>query len=381
MSNRLMTKDSNKLMTTSEIEDFVAKYKDTVNIGRTILELVEDGEIPELKWGVESHEGKVSDSMFGGVLQVPLIGTPVRLMYRTNRVSSHDRSRGAIPFKDQVLGIDHHLMREVVRNILGTSQIDIPGLAPTSTVIVAENLEPLLYENVIRSHMAESSTDTSLYQVWKNNNWQRRKVDGKFPKTYGGHVFTQEMIDALEPNCELPYVMDTPSTKEKNDRTVSPDELIKMGVVTQQQYVSTRNKSFVAYGAVNQVLISLGYLMADTKTEHGINSRGEIVSMDELYTMESSRRWRIDPKTGLLLMEKGKPKSFSKQFVRDMEFDENGMLSDDQEIAVAVRFIEGIQFLTGKRFNPDLRQRDERIIASTYKILNHLGITDNRRYE
>ena len=109
-------------------------------------------------------EGKVSDSVIGEDLFTSG-GLPLRLMFRNNRISTHDVNRGAIPFKDQVLAFNHAHMLQLVRPILGSSQFEIPGLK-SSTVIPAENLKLIMLENVLRLYNAESSTSTSLYQHW-----------------------------------------------------------------------------------------------------------------------------------------------------------------------------------------------------------------------
>jgi phosphoribosylaminoimidazole-succinocarboxamide synthase len=62
-----------------------------------------------------------------------------------------------------------------------------------------------------------------------------------------------------------------------------------------------------------------------------------------------------------------------------MKFDsKTGLLSPEQEVEIAVRYIETIQHISGKRFEPDLRPRDERIVESTNLILKHLGLKSNR---
>jgi phosphoribosylaminoimidazole-succinocarboxamide synthase len=54
--------------------------------------------------------------------------------------------------------------------------------------------------------MAESSTSTSLYQHW---------LSGE--REFCGH----KLPNNLSPNGKLPYLMDTPSTKAKNDESVT----------------------------------------------------------------------------------------------------------------------------------------------------------------
>ncbi|NNM28929.1 MAG: phosphoribosylaminoimidazolesuccinocarboxamide synthase [Akkermansiaceae bacterium] len=349
------------MLNEEEIRDLVAAHGAAVNEGRPIRQLIDDGEIPRLK-GCTVLEGKVSDSVFGEALQTSS-GKPVRLMFRNNRISTHDVNRGAIPFKDQVLAVNHDHMLRLVKDVLGSSQFDVDGLAPVSTVIPAENLNLVMLENVLRLYMAESSTSTSLYQ-----HWLTAKENGQDVMNYAGHELT---VAALEPNGRLPYLMDTPSTKEKVDRTIDAGYLIENGICTAGQYAQIRNSSLMAFGMVSQYLAQKGMVLVDTKTEHGINADGWIVAADELYTMDSSRFWRIDD-DGNLLTRDGKPVSFSKEFARGMVKEKDQQFSPDQANEIAVRYIQGLQHLTGEAFAPDLRPRDQRIIESTNLILDAL---------
>ena len=71
-------------------------------------------------------------------------GKPIRLMFRNNRISTHDVNRGAIPFKDQVLAFNHDHMLQLVQHVLGSSQFSVDELKPSSTVIPAENLNLIM---------------------------------------------------------------------------------------------------------------------------------------------------------------------------------------------------------------------------------------------
>ena len=344
-----------------EIRELVTTYGNEVNSGRPIKGLIEDGELPRLS-GCTVLEGKVSDSVFGDNLKTTR-GKPIRLMFRNNRISTHDVNRGAIPFKDQVLAFNHDHMHRLVKPVLESSQFEVDGLLPSSTVIPAENLNLLRVENVLRLYMAESSTSTSLYQ-----HWLAAKEKGQSTMNYAGH---QLDVTTLEPNDLLPYLMDTPSTKEEVDHTIDVEYLIQDGVCTKGQYAQIRNASLMAFGIVTQYLAQRGMVLVDTKTEHGINADGKIVSADELYTMDSSRFWKLD-EDGSLLTRNGKPVSFSKEFARGMVKEQGQQFSEEQSNEIAVRYIQGLQHLTGETFDPDLRPRDQRIIDSTNLILDSL---------
>ncbi len=344
-----------------QIRELVAEYGDTVNEGRSIKRLIEDGEVPRLKDCI-IVEGKVSDSVYGSTLQTRQ-GKPLRLMFRNNRISTHDVNRGAIPFKDQVLAFNHDHMLKLVRNILGTSQFDVPNLQASSTVIPAENLKLILLENVLRLYNAESSTSTSLYQ-----HWLVAKNGGLAVMSYAGHEIN---VNDLSPNGRLPYLMDTPSTKASEDKTTDANSLVAAGVCTSEQYAQIRNSSIMAFGAVSQYLLDRGMVLVDTKTEHGINTAGQVVAADELYTMDSSRYWRLDD-NGELLTKNGKPVSFSKEFARSMVKEKDEQFSAQKASEIAMRYIAGLQHLTGREFVPDLRPRDERIVQSTNLVLDYL---------
>lgn len=349
------------MLNETDIRELVASHGAVVNEGRPIRQLIADGEIPRLQ-GCTVLEGKVSDSVFGDSL-VSSEGKPIRLMFRNNRISTHDVNRGAIPFKDQVLAFNHDHMLNLVRDVLGTSQFQVDGLLPSSTVIPAENLQLVKLENVLRMYMAESSTSTSLYQ-----HWLAAKEAGETVLNYAGH---QLDVNALEPNGVLPYLMDTPSTKDEVDETIDAQYLFDNGICSTGQYAQIRNSSLMAFGMVSQYLVERGMVLVDTKTEHGINAAGAIVSADELYTMDSSRFWRLGD-DGKLLTRDGKPVSFSKEFARGMVKEKDQQFTEEQANEIAVRYILGLQHLTGVAFDPDLRPRDQRIVESTNLILDSL---------
>ena len=349
------------MLNEEQIRKLVTSHGADVNQGRPIRQLISDGELPRLN-GCTVLEGKVSDSVFGDPLKTSS-GKAIRLMFRNNRISTHDVNRGAIPFKDQVLAFNHDHMHRLVKPVLGSSQFEVKGLSPASTVIPAENLNLLKVENVLRLYMAESSTSTSLYQ-----HWLAAKEAGQATMNYAGHHLD---VTALEPNGLLPYLMDTPSTKEAVDRTTDAGYLIEEGVCTADQYTEIRNASLMAFGIVTQYLSRRGMVLVDTKTEHGINADGQIVSADELYTMDSSRFWAMNEDGSLKTID-GKPVSFSKEFARGMVKEKGQQFTDDQANEIAVRYIQGLQHLTGVTFEPDLRSRDQRIIESTNMILDAL---------
>ena len=128
---------------------------------------------------------------------------------------------------------------------------------------------------------------------------------------------------------------------------------------------------------MSEFLRQRGLIAVDTKTEHGINRRGEIVSQDEIWTMDSSRFWLLeDYNSQLEMLRKGKikeldPKSYSKEFARGFSKGKDGY-NDEQRMQIAVRYIEGIQHLLGVRFEPDTRLTEERIVSGLETVVQRL---------
>ena len=366
-------------LTGDEAKEIVETYMGREDRTYSTQEVIDSGVVPRLN-GFRVKPGKVSDSIFGGrfsytdkstVQRVeyenpPLEttdGTPLRIMIRTQRISTHDINRGEIPFKDQILATNHNYMRRMLSGAIGTSQFEVQGLADNSIVVVAENLTQVPFENVLRAYMAKSSTSTSLYQNFI-----------KGGRDFCGHVLPDNLII----NGPLPYVMDTPSTKsEEHDESVSPEKLFETGVCTPQQYAQIRNSSVFAFGMISQFLGEKGLIAVDTKTEHGINRKGEIVSQDEIWTMDSSRFWLSEDyndqmkKLTIGEIKELDPRSYSKEFARGFSKGDQGY-TDEQRMQIAVRYIEGIQHLLGTRFEPDMRSNEERVVSGIESIVNQL---------
>ena len=367
------------ILSKSEITGMVESYMDKAGGGKvsSTQEILDSGAIPRLK-GYTVRPGKVSDSIYGGRVNYakdgtvvdtvnPELntedGTPLRIMVRTARISTHDINRGVIPFKDQILAVNHNYIRRLVGSVIGTSQLEVDGLKDSAVVIAAENLKQVSFENVLRAYMAKSSTSTSLYQCFM-----------KGGRDFCGHTLPDDLIT----NGKLPYVMDTPSTKsDEHDESLPAQELIERGIVGAEQYSEIRNNSLVSFGMVSQFLKEKGLIFVDTKLEHGINSKGKIVSQDEIFTMDSSRFWLLeDYESQLAALENGEitelaPKSYSKEFARGFSKGEEGY-TEEQQAQIAMRYIDGIQHLLGMRFSPDLDSRDDRVIKGLETVVGSL---------
>ncbi|MBU0535485.1 MAG: phosphoribosylaminoimidazolesuccinocarboxamide synthase, partial [Nanoarchaeota archaeon] len=154
--------------------------------------------------------------------------------------------------------------------------------------------------------------------------------------------------------------------------------LFEHSICSREEYAQIRNASMMAFGIISEYARQKGLIFVDTKTEHGITRDRKIVSADELYTLDSSRWWLLsDYEEQMKLLSEGeidqlKPKSYSKEFARQFSKGDQGY-TDEQRLEIAVRYIIGIQHLLGKRFEPDMRPRDERVVSGLETVVERLA--------
>jgi phosphoribosylaminoimidazole-succinocarboxamide synthase len=387
------------MLTETQARELVDTCIENEQVPPSTQDILDSGRIRRIK-GYHVKPGKVSDCIHGGkgsylnkatgetveYENPPLHtedGIPLYIPVRTQRISTHDKNRGSIPFKEQILALNHYIMQRKLQDALGNSQFNV-GLEPTSVVIAAEQLEQISYEHVVRAFMAKTDTTTSLYQHW---------LQGKT------EFCGRSMPENLVPNGRLPFPWVTPSTKSDiGDESVSPAYLFEQGIVSPEDFEHICNSTLYALGIVSEFIAGPGLITVDTKTEHGRNHRGEIVVQDEIWTMDSSRFWLAEDyeyQLGLLdggmedelvaylakmqpgLDEKdyvvnGKvivvPRSFSKEFARGYSQGNQGY-TDEQRAEIAVRYIMGIQHLLDMPFQPDMRPWEERAVEGLEEVV------------
>ncbi|MBL8999065.1 MAG: phosphoribosylaminoimidazolesuccinocarboxamide synthase, partial [Gemmatimonadetes bacterium] len=113
--------------------------------------------------------------------------------------------------------------------------------------------------------------------------------------------------------CErLPEPIFTPATKAEqgHDENVTFESAsARVGAGLMERL---RTMSLAIYAAAAGHARERGIIIADTKFEFGLDSRGEPVLIDEALTPDSSRFWPVDR------YEPGRPQaSFDKQFLRE----------------------------------------------------------------
>jgi len=354
-----------ELLTQNEIEALVGKNLDNVvgqevidniveteKISETEKRVTECSDIPELE-GSFYYQGKVRANFYGGKLATK-DNLPLRVLVTTGNISTHDKVRGVIPFKDQITSELSNFMFELISDTLPNSQIVASGI-----VAVSEQCSPIDFEMVLRRYMAKSSTETSLYHHYANLG-EREFCSHKLP-------------EGLVANGRLPFLIDTPSTKARDsghDISVPPQYLFDNGIVSSEDYELIKNATMNAFVRAEEFLITKGIILVDTKFELGRGKNGKIEYTDEALTLDASRYWlALDYDEKFLKGED--PTSYSKELARGLG-KPGEPFTDEHRFKIACRYIETYQLLTGKKFEPDTRDARQKIIEDTNNCLEQV---------
>jgi len=157
--------------------------------------------------------------------------------------------------------------------------------------VVVKKLRPLPIEAVVRGYIIGSG--------WKD-----------YQKT--GKVCGIELPKGLQQAQKLPEPIFTPATKAEtgHDENISFEQAAKL--VGQANAEKVRDISIRLYKEASEYAAKKGIIIADTKFEFGLDSKNQIVLIDEVLTADSSRFWPADSyQVGM------SPPSFDKQYVRD----------------------------------------------------------------
>ncbi|MGE4160042.1 MAG: phosphoribosylaminoimidazolesuccinocarboxamide synthase [Planctomycetota bacterium] len=152
---------------------------------------------------------------------------------------------------------------------------------------------------------------------------------------------------------KLPEPLFTPSTKAEKGH----DENISFGqvedLVGKEKAAKLRDLSLKIYNEGAEYARSRGIIIADTKFEWGEDEKGNLVLIDEVLTMDSSRFWPLAD------YAKGREQnSFDKQIVRNHletlswnKTPPGPMLPDDVIRKTQEKYLEGYRLLTGRSLN------------------------------
>lgn len=287
------------------------------------------------------QEGKVRDGYVRG---------DARWLVATDRISAFDRVLGTIPWKGQVLTRLSARWFEWTKHVVPSHFVRVADPCVTECVDVV----PLLVEMVVRAY-ATGNTSTSLWTHYERGE-----------RTFCGHA----LPDGLRKHEKLPKPILTPSTKApkgEHDVSGSREDILRTGLVREDDFDVAADMSMKLFADGETRARERGVLLVDTKYEFGKTKDGRIVVIDEIHTPDCSRFWLKDSYAARFAAGE-EPERFDKDVLR-VELARRGYrgegvppsLDDDLRLAVARRYVEVFERLTGEEFVPDMTPPGERL--------------------
>jgi phosphoribosylaminoimidazole-succinocarboxamide synthase len=274
----------------------------------------------------------------GKVRDVYNINDDLMVMVATDRISAFDvvLPKG-IPYKGQVLN-------QIAAKFLDASSSIVPNwklATPDPMVTVGLKCEGFRVEMIIRGYLTGSA--------WREYKAGNRTLCG-IP-----------LPDGMKENEKFPTPIITPTTKadEGHDENISKEEIIRQGLVSQEDYEQMERYTRALFDLGTQIAAKQGLILVDTKYEFGKRD-GKVYLIDEVHTPDSSRYFYAEGYQ--TKFEQGLPqRQLSKEFVRQWLIDRGFMnqpgqvmpeITDEYAQSVSDRYIELYEHIIGERFIP-----------------------------
>lgn len=273
----------------------------------------------------------------GKVRDVYNIEDKYLLMVVSDRISAFDVVLPeGIPYKGQVLNQIAAMFLEMVSDIVPTWNIATPD--PNVTVGVRCETYPV--EMIVRGYLTGSS-------------WRLYKSGGR-------EICGIPLPEGMREHQRFEKPLITPTTKAEHglhDQDISPDEIIRNGLVAENEYRMLEDYSMRLFLRGSEIASRHGLILVDTKYEFGKRD-GKIYLIDEIHTPDSSRYFYADGYEERFARGE-QQRQLSKEFVREWLM-ANGFQGRSGEkvpemtpglvAEISERYIELYEKITGRKF-------------------------------
>jgi phosphoribosylaminoimidazole-succinocarboxamide synthase len=226
---------------------------------------------------------------------------------------------------------------EKIKDIMPTHVLAVPD----ENVMIVKHLEMVKVEIVVRAYLA-GSTGTS---AWVNySNGVRRFCGNDLP-------------DGMKKNEKFasgPIL--TPTTKDEHDEPIDRDGILAQGLSTEEKWQEIHEKALALFKRGQEIALSRGLILVDTKYEMGYDEHGVLHIADEVHTPDSSRYW-VAATYDERMVNGEEPESLDKEFFRlwlkAQGYDygkEKPEISDEVRIMLAGKYIDLFERITGETF-------------------------------
>lgn len=271
------------------------------------------------------------------------------ILISTDRYSAFDRNLALIPSKGQVLTQISKFWFENTKDIAPNHVLDFPD----PNVVVGKKCKVIPIEMVVRGYIT-GITGTSLWTLYQKG--ERNFGDFTLP-------------DGMKKNQKLADPVLTPTTKsDDHDKPLTTKIILEEKIVSEDMWKKLSDTAIRLFKRGQEIALSHGLILVDTKYEFGIDEKGKLMLVDEIHTPDSSRYWQA--KTYEERIAKGlEPENFDKEFLR-LWFKENCDPYNDKVVPEAPkemveelskRYIKIYEQITGETFKTFSGDIDKRI--------------------
>ena len=258
----------------------------------------------------------------------------ILLMKATNRLSSYDRNICNIPNKGNVLNQISIWWMNQTKHICPNhfiKQVSYDSMEVKKCI-------PFKIEFVVRGYMT-GTTNTSIWVNYKN----------------GCRYFCgNKLREGYCKNEKLDEIIITPTTKDKNDRPISPEEIISSGIMSKEEWETCKKYSLSLFKFGQTIMKKKNLILVDTKYEFGKDKNGTILLIDEIHTPDSSRYW-LAPTYTDRFKNNLEPENIDKDIIRKWVIKHYDPYNLNQIIKVPLELIE----TTSKKYTELLKKITE----------------------
>jgi len=265
------------------------------------------------------------------------------ILVSTDRYSAFDRNLALIPFKGQVLTQTSKFWFDQTKDIIQNHLLS----SPDPNVVVVKKGSVIPIEMVVRGYIT-GVTGTSLWTLYQKG--QRDFGDFTLP-------------DGMKKNQKLEKPVLTPTTKsDEHDRPLTSKQIVDEKILPEELWQQLSKTAINLFKRGQEVALSRGLILVDTKYEFGLDEGGKLMLIDEIHTPDSSRYWQADSYQARI--DQGlEPQNFDKEFLR-LWFKEHSNPYEDKVLPPApadmvaelsARYIQIFEQITGQKFETDLQ--------------------------
>ncbi len=280
------------------------------------------------------------------------------IMIATDRISAFDHILPRpIPLKGQILNQMAAYFLKETGNLVPNWWID----SPDPNVSIGKKCNPFKVEVVVRNYLTG--------HAWRTYRSGERMLCGI------------SLPNGLLENQKFEQPILTPTTKadEGHDLDISREEIIRTGLVSEDDYKVIENYALKLFEIGTQMASERNLILVDTKYEFGRDSDGRILLIDEIHTPDSSRYFYAEDY--ISRFSKGlPPRQLSKEFVREWLI-ENGfqgldgqtmpVLPDEFIVQVTERYNELYSLITHQKLEPNGDDPNDRILRNVSDWLSN----------